>query len=76
MPHPRLRCSKCNVEADATVVGGRIRRLRCPVCAVEVRGGRAVEVVREALWYEARRKALNSSLKVGQAARRPDIEFF
>ena len=49
--------------------------MRCPVCGVEVRGARAVEVVREALWYEARRKALGSSLKVGREARRPDVEF-
>jgi len=76
LAHPQLRCSRCNAEAETTVVGGRIRRLRCPACGVEVRGERAVEVVREALWYEARRKALRSSLKVGQEARRPDIEFF
>ncbi len=75
MAHPQLRCSRCNAEAETAVVGGRIRRLRCPVCGVEVRGARAVEVVREALWYEARRKALGSSLKVGREARRPDVEF-
>ena len=75
MPHPQLRCSRCEVEADTTVVGGRIMRLRCPVCGIEVRGERAVEVVRKALWYQAHIKALRSSLKVGQAARRPDVEF-
>ncbi|MDE0143722.1 MAG: hypothetical protein OXI80_14310 [Caldilineaceae bacterium] len=75
MTHPQLRCSRCNAEADTTVVGGRIRRLRCPACGIEVKGERALDVVREALWYKARRKTLRSSLKVEQEALRPDIEF-
>lgn len=75
MTHPQLRCTRCNAEADTTVVGGRIRRLRCPACGIEVKGERALDVVREALWYKARRKTLHSSLKIEQEARQPDIEF-
>lgn len=52
-----LKCSKCYVNAQVSIIDDRITKIRCPQCGNVVSGERAANVYRESARYYAHHMA-------------------